>query len=115
MSYVDSVAYQARECLKYPFKPNENSVPDMLEILNDTYNKRMVDCFGDFRGIPGDDYNDVSGDDVENFVMIWKNGRYRGAIPGAARQIDTSEGATAARAIRAATWSISSASTLHSR
>lgn len=97
MSYVESVAYQAKECLKYPFKPNENSVPDMLEILNDTYNKRMVDSFGEFRGVQGDDYNEIPENEIENFVMIWKDGRYRGAIPGAARQVDASEDATAAR------------------
>jgi hypothetical protein len=98
MSYVDSVAYQARECLKYPFKLPENfDVSDVLEILNDTYNRRLVDSFGEFRGIPGDDYNDVPEDEIENFVMIWKDGRYRGAIPGAARQVDASEDATAAR------------------
>lgn len=89
LSFVDSVAYQAKEVLKYPYKPSENGVSDFVEILCDTYNRRMVDAYGEFRGIPGDDYNDgrPSGD-IENYVMIWRGGKYSGAIPGGVREED---------------------------
>lgn len=90
MDYVDSVAYQAREVLKYISKPNENNVSDSLIILNETYNKRMVSTYGQFRGVAGDDYIDDR-EGSESFVMVWKNGTYTDAMPGTVRDIEGEE------------------------
>lgn len=100
MSFEESVAYQARECMKYPYPgtyKGDNEIEDMLTVLNDTYNKRMVESFGEFRGINRDDYNDPPENEIENFVMVWKDGHYSGAIPGGVRIQDGSDDATETR------------------
>lgn len=90
MSFSESVAYQAREILKYFTKPGENSVPDTLIILNETFNKRMVATYGQFRGIKGDDYIDEPSEN-ESFVMVWNNGKYGDAMPGTVRDLEGDE------------------------
>lgn len=98
MSYSESITYQAKECLKYPFKPDLSRDPgDMLTVLNDTYNRRMTETFGAFRGVSGDDYIEPPENEVENLVMVWKDGKYTDAIPGAYREKDESEDATDTR------------------
>lgn len=89
MSFVESVAYQSRECLKYPFKPTDNSPLDRIEIISDTFNKRMVASYGEFRGIGGDDYADPAGDDEQTFVLIWDDvtGKYGEPVPAKLRDI----------------------------
>lgn len=86
MSFMESVLYQAKECLKYPGKVDLNKVSDSLILLNETYNKRMTATYGEFRGIKGDDYNDDP-DESESFVMVWKSGNYGKAIPGRVRDL----------------------------
>lgn len=86
MTFVQSVSYQAKEVLKYITKPDENNIADSLIVLNETYNKRMVATYGEFRGVTADDYND-NPDEKESFVMVWKNGNYSDAMPGKVRDI----------------------------
>lgn len=90
MSFANSIAYQAKEVLKYPVKPWECTITDSLTILNDTYNKRMVGTYGEFRNLSGDDYNDEPAES-ESFVMIWKAGNYGDAIPGNVRDLGGEE------------------------
>ena len=92
MSFEDSVAFQAREVLKYPVTTVDCKDEDFIVLITDTYNKRLVETIGEFRGLPKDDYNeDVADSDVENYVMVYKNGRYSGAIPGAFREQQSEE------------------------
>ncbi len=84
MSFEQSIAYQAREVIKYMSKASDNSPEDMLQIITDTYNKRMVATYGEFRGVPGDDYQVENTADSENYVIIWDNGKmdYENPVPG---------------------------------
>lgn len=84
MSFEQSIAYQAKEVLKYMSKPSENTPEDMLEIITDTYNKRMVATYGEFRGIPGNDYEIENKPDSENYVIVWDKDvqDYKKPIPG---------------------------------
>lgn len=84
MSFEQSIAYQAKEVLKYMSKPSENTPEDMLEIITDTYNKRMVATYGEFRGIPGNDYEIENKPDSENYVIVWDKDTqdYKKPIPG---------------------------------
>lgn len=97
MSYEDSVAYQAKEVLKYITKPNENNLADSLIILNETYNKRMVATYGQFRGVKGDDYKDDPDPEADSFVMVWKDGKYQDPQPGKHRDNDDDPDATETR------------------
>lgn len=98
MSFADSVAYQAKECLKYPYKvPQDRGIADALVVLNETYNKRMTATYGEFRGVSGDDYNEDGDRERDSYVMTWKNGKYSDPIPGNVRDIDTDPAATDAR------------------
>lgn len=92
MTFVESVAYQAKEVLKYPAKmPTQlKDISDSLTILNETYNKRMTATYGEFRGVSGDDYNDKK-DESESFVMVWSNGNYGEALPGSVRDVEGPE------------------------
>lgn len=96
-TYEESVAYQAREVLKYISKPTENNTADSLIILNETYNKRMTATYGEFRGSTTDDYNDERDPESENYVMVWKNGKYSDAQPGEVRSISDDPLETEAR------------------
>lgn len=89
MSFEDSVFHQAKEVLTYFSKLNENSAGDVMEILNDTYNKRMIATYGEFRGAAGDDYEIDTKEDDNCFVLVWdeKGGSYGDPIPGKARDI----------------------------
>lgn len=89
MSFEDSVVWQSREALKYPVKPLEYEPIDSIEILNDTFNKRMIATYGEFRGIQGDDYNDEPNEDDTTFVMKWDVEKhcYGEAIPGRVRDL----------------------------
>lgn len=84
MSFEQSIAYQAKEVLKYMSKPSENTPEDMLEIITDTYNKRMVATYGEFRGVPGNDYEIENKPDSENYVIVWDKDTqdYKKPIPG---------------------------------
>jgi hypothetical protein len=86
MSFIESVLYQAKECLKYPGKVDLNNVSDSIILLNETYNKRMTATYGEFRGIKGDNYNNDT-DESESFVMVWNAGNYGDAIPGRVRDL----------------------------
>lgn len=90
MTFPESVLYQAKEVMKYPFKPNELSVADSLEILSDTFNKRMVATYGVFYGVPGDDYNEEL-DDRESFVMTWNGKTWSDPKPGTVRDNEDAE------------------------
>ncbi len=85
MTFPESVLYQAKEVMKYPFKPNDFSTADSLEILSDTFNKRMVATYGVFYGIPGDDYNDEL-DNSEHFIMKWNGKTWIDPKPGTVRE-----------------------------
>jgi hypothetical protein len=84
MSFEQSIAFQAKEVLKYITDPVDNSPDDMLEIITDTYNKRMVATYGEFRGVPGDDYEIQNKEDSENYVVVWDQGNddYKSPVPG---------------------------------
>ena len=84
MPFEQSIAYQAKEVLKYMSKPSENTPEDMLEIITDTYNKRMVATYGEFRGVPGNDYEIENKPDSENYVIVWDKDTqdYKKPIPG---------------------------------
>jgi len=84
LSFEQSIAYQAKEVLKYISKPSENTPEDMLEIITDTYNKRMVATYGEFRGVPGNDYEIENHPESENYVIVWDkdNQDYNRPIPG---------------------------------
>lgn len=86
MTFIESILYQAKECLKYPGKIDLSKISDSLILLNETYNKRMTATYGEFRGIRGDDYNDEP-DEHESFVMVWNKGNYGEAMPGRVRDI----------------------------
>lgn len=87
MSFVDSVVYQAKECLKYPTKPSDYLPTDAIEIIDSTYNKRLTNSYGRFRGIGGDDYVDAPDLDDDTFVLIWDNEskKYGDPVPGTIR------------------------------
>jgi len=97
MSFEDSVAYQAKEVLKYITKPSESNLADSLIILNETYNKRMVATYGQFRGVKGDDYLSDPEPESESFVMVWKDGKYQDPKPGKHRDNDDDPDATDTR------------------
>jgi hypothetical protein len=97
MSFEDSVAYQAKEVLKYISKPSELNINDSIIILNETFNKRMVATYGEFRGVTTDDYNDEKDPDDSNYVMVWKDGKYTDAQPGEVRSISDDPLETEAR------------------
>jgi len=84
MSFEQSIAYQAKEVLKYMSKASDNTPEDMLEIITDTYNKRMVATYGEFRGVPGNDYEIENKPDSENYVIVWdkETQDYKKPIPG---------------------------------
>lgn len=84
MSFEQSIAYQAKEVLKYMSKASENTPEDMLDIITDTYNKRMVATYGEFRGVPGSDYEIENHPESENYVIVWDkdNQDYNRPIPG---------------------------------
>jgi hypothetical protein len=71
MSFEESIAYQAKEVLKYCTKPMDTTPKDAIEIIDETYNKRMVATYGEFRGVAGDDYTDAAGSDDDTFVLVW--------------------------------------------
>lgn len=84
MTFEQSIAYQAREVLKYPVKPYDFA-NDLLMVVSETYNKRLTATYGEFRGIPGDDYLDEPGADDTSYVMCWENDGYGDPQPGTMR------------------------------
>ncbi len=91
MTFVESLLYQMKEALKYPAKiPADRTTIDFLTVLDKTYNKRMTSSYGEFRGVPGDDYTDPAADDQEKFVLVWDQGagEYGKPVPGDLRTID---------------------------
>lgn len=96
MSFEQSIAYQAKEVIKYMSKPSENSPTDMIEIITDTFNKRMVASYGEFRGIPGNDYEIENAADSENYVIVWDDGKatYQNPIPGKYQEFQEEEKST---------------------
>lgn len=89
MSFEESIAYQAKEVLKYPFKCPDNSPEDAFHVISDTFNKRMVATYGAFRGVPAEEYADAATDEQETFVLKWDNdsGKYGEPIPGKMRDM----------------------------
>lgn len=89
MSFEESIAYQAKEVLKYPFKPSDNSPEDAFQVITDTFNKRMVATYGEFRGIPAEEYADPATDEQETFVLKWDDvkGKYGEPQPGKMRDL----------------------------
>lgn len=96
MSFEQSIAYQAKEVIKYMSKPSENSPTDMIEIITDTFNKRMVASYGEFRGVPGDDYEIENAADSENYVIVWNDGQatYENPVPGKYQEFQEEEKST---------------------
>lgn len=90
MSFEDSICYQAKEVLKYQFKPQDNQPDDVITIISDTYNKRMVATYGEFRGVPGDDYIDPANEQEQTFVVMWDNAvnKYGEPVPGKIREVN---------------------------
>lgn len=100
MSFADSIAYQSKECLKYPYKmPYREDAGDLLEVLSGTYNKRMVATYGEFRGVGGDDYADPAADDQQTYVLVWDDQKkgYGEPIPAKLRDIIEGEETTKTR------------------
>lgn len=99
MSFEDSVFRQANEILKYPLKPSDNVPADMITIITDTFNKRFVATYGEFRGVPGDDYNDPAANDEETFVLTYdrEKGCYGEPVPGTVRDLLEDEEITKTR------------------
>src|SRR3990172_2632420 len=93
MTFEESIAYQAKEVLKYCTKPMKITPIDSLEIIDKTYNKRMVASYGEFRGICGDDYVDAPGIEDETFVLLWNKsgGGYDDPQPGKMRDFTGDE------------------------
>jgi len=89
MTFEESVAWQAKEVLKYQFKPSDNSPGDSFQIISETYNKRMTATYGAFRGIAGDDYIDAATDEQETFVLMWDDNKrkYGEPVPGKMRDL----------------------------
>lgn len=84
MTFEQSIAYQAKEVIKYMSKASDNTPEDMLQIITDTYNKRMVATYGEFRGVPGNDYEVENTAESENYIIVWDNGKmeYKNPVPG---------------------------------
>lgn len=101
MSFAESIAYQAREALKYITEPWENDPYDELTIIDETFNKRMTATYGQFRGIVGDDYNDPAADDENTFVLLWddETGEYGDPQPGKLRELLEEQEAKKARSM----------------
>lgn len=89
MSFEESIAYQAKEVLKYPFKPSDNSPEDAFMVISDTFNKRMVATYGEFRGIPAEEYANPAAPDDETFVLKWddQKRKYGEPVPGKMRDL----------------------------
>jgi hypothetical protein len=89
MTFGESVAWQAKEVLKYNFKPSDNSPGDAYQIISETFNKRMSATYGAFRGIGGDDYGDPATDEQDTFVLMWDadKGKYGEPVPGKMRDL----------------------------
>jgi hypothetical protein len=96
MSFEQSIAYQAKEVIKYMSKPSENSPTDMITIITDTFNKRMVSTYGEFRGVPGNDYEIENTSDNETYVILWDNKEdtYKNPIPGRYQEFQEEEKTT---------------------
>lgn len=77
MSFEQSIIYQAIEALKYFVKPSEYEPWERLILLNDTFNKRMVATYGEFRGIKGDDYNDEITEEDTTWIMKWNSEKFQ--------------------------------------
>lgn len=88
MSFAESVNYQSKECLKYPFKPNELNPGDSIEMLCDTFNKRMIATYGEFYGLKNDDCYNEELDESERFVMSWSGSNYEDPVPGTVRELN---------------------------
>lgn len=93
MSFEQSIAYQAKEVIKYMSKASDNTPEDMLEIITDTFNKRMVATYGEFRGVPGSDYEIENKPDSENYVIVWdkETQDYKKPIPGKMEEFQQEE------------------------
>lgn len=89
MSFEDSVLYQAKEILTYMSKLNPNETGDVLQILEATYNKRMIDTFGEFRGVKGNDYEIETTDADSTFVIVWddQSNTFGNPLPGKVRDV----------------------------
>jgi hypothetical protein len=87
MSYAESVNYQAKECLKYPLKPGDLDVFDSVEMMCETYNKRLLATYGEFYGIKNDDLYNEDIDENERFVMSWSGNNYDNPLPGTVREL----------------------------
>lgn len=89
MTFEESIAYQAKEVLKYPFKPSDNSPEDSFQVISDTFNKRMVATYGAFRGVPAEEYANEAAPDEETFVLKWddEKGKYGDPVPGKMRDL----------------------------
>lgn len=99
MDFQNSVVYQAKEALKYPYKPSDSDPEDLLTIMSDCYNRRLTSTYGEFRGVPGDDYNDPAGSDDETWCLVWSDSekKYGDPVPGRYRDIIESELSTRAK------------------
>ncbi len=99
MNFEESVLMQSREVLKYITKPSDSTPEDAVQILADTFNKRMVATYGEFRGTAGDDYKDPANSDSGTWVTCYDSdtGSYGDPQPGKYRDIAESEETTKVR------------------
>ncbi len=99
MTFEQSIAYQAREVIKYISKASDNSPSDLVEIIADTYNKRMVATYGEFRGVPGNDYEIDSTGTKELYTVLWdsQTNNYGNPIPGSYKELKEEETETRSR------------------
>lgn len=67
-----TVADSARECLKYPVLLERHNSADLPYIIAEIYGKRFFERYGFFRGIPHDDFEDISPQlGAEIYSMTW--------------------------------------------
>lgn len=93
MTFEDSITWQSKEVLKYPYKVPElysraDGAADALTIIQDTYNKRLVSTYGEFRNVPGNDFADPAAEGEETFILKWNDQRrdYVDLQPGKIRE-----------------------------
>lgn len=73
MSYSDSIAYQAREVLKYAAKVESQDTDFSIRLIDETANKRFFEAFGLFRGISDDNnYNESEIQEGDQIAGIYK-------------------------------------------
>lgn len=69
LGFAESIAYQAREVLKYAAKVESNDFNFSLRLIDETHNKRFFEAFGLFRGLSDDNNYDETETTAADQVM----------------------------------------------